>query len=494
MIIDGNNTKINRLIVYLAAAVVIAAGLTRYILQPTFWLDEAYVAVSLGEPTAETIFAPLEYGVLFPRIYLAAIALIRGAFGYEIWSLRLLPFLSFAIATILWAKLLAKRSRAHLTLAVLAASFLLGSIFWLDQAIQLKQYTLDVMLALVPFLVADDFFKASMVEGRHRWLLALVAIPILLSYTYPIALLARLSGWYANQARLAGWRVKASSLLILIAAISLAMLGVWATDHRYNIQDRESYIAYWQHCILSSTFEQGIGDTMKLIAKYLWGWHGRQPMVTALVAPLQILGAYSIVRRWKRRDHEAVDSSWGSRSIGSLFLIAGVMLASAALAYPICAGRVVLFTQIHTQILALEGALFILSFSSRRKAAIAFLWMAAAVVLFHSLREQARFLRAEPAENLRPVISMIKPELANTAWVHHCSVAQVRSLPEALPVAQVLLANENQYPQPGQKSWIIWSHLGEEACVKELERVRSRARSWRLIHEGPGRGLALAEF
>jgi hypothetical protein len=115
-------------------------------------------------------------------------------------------------------------------------------------------------------------------------------------------------------------------------------------------------------------------------------------------------------------------------------------------------------------------------------------------VLFHSGREYVRFVRAEPSENLRPVISLIKPELADTAWVHHCSVAQVRSLPEGLPVEKVVLGIEKQYPQRGEKLWIIWSHLGEEACVRELEQVRSRARSWQVIHEGPGRGLALAEF
>jgi hypothetical protein len=75
-----------------------------------------------------------------------------------------------------------------------------------------------------------------------------------------------------------------------------------------------------------------------------------------------------------------------------------------------------------------------------------------------------------------------------------CSVAQVRSLPDPLPVSRVVLATRQTRPQQGEKTWVLWTHLGNDDCVRQLELIRSTARSWQLVNEGPGRGLALAEF
>src|SRR5262249_43510583 len=148
---------------------------------------EAFVAVSLRNPSIRTVFAPLEYAQYFPRLYLSSIALLRQTLGYQIWVLRLLPFLSFVIGSLFWTALLIKRARPFVALSVLGGILLLGASFWLDQAIQLKQYTFDVLLALIPFLISDSFFERSLAEGNDRALLGALAIPCLLSYTYPFS-------------------------------------------------------------------------------------------------------------------------------------------------------------------------------------------------------------------------------------------------------------------------------------------------------------------
>src|SRR5262249_22691008 len=334
--------EITSLLIWIAALAVIAAGAVRYAGRPSFWLDEAFIAVSLRDHSA--IFAPLEYGQFFPRLYLLAVAAVRDLLGYRIWALRLLPFLCFAAGTLFWARILEKRSRSHTATALLAALLMLGATFWLDQAIQLKQYTFDVALALVPFLIGDEFFKDALMKGRHRAALVTLSLPCLLSYCYPLALGARLVGWYAFEGRRSGWRVRGSAALLLGVSVAAALVGLWFTDHRFNIQDRVAYLRYWNDCILGSCLRQGFGTTIRLLAKFLWGWHGRQPLVTAGMVPLQIIGVYSVIRRWKLPQPDA-DSRWGSRSLSSLVLLGGVILASALLYYPICGGRVVLFTQ-----------------------------------------------------------------------------------------------------------------------------------------------------
>jgi hypothetical protein len=115
------------------------------------------------------------------------------------------------------------------------------------------------------------------------------------------------------------------------------------------------------------------------------------------------------------------------------------------------------------------------------------------VAVFHFGREYVRFLRSEPAEDLRPALEVVKPETADTLWVHPCSVVQVNALPQRLPVSRVLLGTEVQSP-PSGRCWVLWTHLGNEDCMRELERVRSLAVSWRVVQQGNEEGVAIAEF
>jgi hypothetical protein len=483
----------DRLIIWISVAAVIAAGAIRYFQAPSFWLDEAFVAVSLRDPTPASIFATLSYGQYFPRIYLGVIAELRQLLGYQIWVLRLLPFLSFVVATILWARLLARRSRSMLPLAILSAALLLGGSFWLDESIQLKQYTLDTLVALIPFVVGDEFFAETLADGKRKSRLVLWAIPCSFSYVYPIALAGRVIGWYLHHGRYRGWRLRATGVFMLIVPVAITLAGIWFTDHRFNLRNQSAYLAYWNASILGSRFEEGIGSGLGLIANFIWGWHhGRlMPLVIAAVAPLQALGIYRVVNRWINREG---DDAWGSRTLGSLAVLVGAILASALVSLPISAGRLVFFAQVHTQILALEGALFVLSSWSRRKTASIFLYASIGIVIVYSTHRYLDFIRTEPIENIRPMLPLINRELADTILVHPCSVAQVESLPDPLPVERVVLDTKRQAPHPGQKAWVLWTNMSDDHCRQWMDVARSKALSWQVIHEGPGRGLALAEF
>jgi len=475
---------------------ILAACVSRYLQFPSFWLDEAWVSVSLRNPSLPQIYGRLEHGMFFPRLYLTVIAVVRELLGYQIWSLRLLPTLCFALSTILWLKLLAKRSGSYLLLILLGGFLLIGSSYWLEQAIQLKQYTFDVLLSLLPFLVDDTFFKKVFGDGKNKIWLICLAIPWALSYTYPFALCARVSGWYLQNSRLAGWRIRISSIALFVAFITVGLLGIWLTDHRFNMADQQAYFTYWQHCSLRSLLFVSPLSALRLIADFLWGWHhGRlMPFVVAVIAPLQALGVYWIIQRWKHPQNNAESSDWGSRSLGSLILLGGVIAASGILNYPICSGRLVLFAQVHTQILALEGALFLLTFGHKYKAAQIFLYAGIAIVMFYSSHRYLKFLQEESPENLRPLLPLINAEEANIVWVHPCSIAQVESLPEPLPVQKVMLKTKKELPEANQKVWILWTNLSNEDCIRRLAEVQSYAKRWQIVHQSQGRGLVLAEF
>lgn len=433
-------------------------------------------------------------GLYFPRLYMCVIALFREIFGYKIWTLRLLPTMCFIVGTCFWLRLLSKRAGSFVSLNILSGVIVLGSSFWLDQSIQLKQYTFDVLFAFVPFLVDDIFFDGALGEGKNRLKLIALVLPCALSYTYPIALLARVIGWYLYYGKRKTWRLNSGAVLSLILAILAGLTSIYFTDHRYNLRDQNVYAGIWNDCIIHVA--DNPATSLRLIANFLWGWHhGRfMLLVVAVVLPLQVLGVYWIVKKMADKKSVIPDCAWGSRTLGSIVLLGGTILASAVAGYPICTGRLVLFTQVHTQILILEGALFILTFWNSRKLAQLFLFGSIFLIGIYSVHRYIEFVKEPPPENLTQILPLINPESSDTVWVHPCSQGQVKSLPDPLPVQQVITKTKNRLPESGKKVWILWAHLSDGACKEGLDELRSKAKSWQVVTESLGRGLVLAEY
>src|SRR6185369_9646947 len=80
---NQTTTRAGKIVFFVCAAMVIATGAIRYFQFPTFWLDEAFVAESLRDPTLQHIFGPLWHGQYFPRLYLTVIVGLRELLGYK---------------------------------------------------------------------------------------------------------------------------------------------------------------------------------------------------------------------------------------------------------------------------------------------------------------------------------------------------------------------------------------------------------------------------
>ncbi len=491
---QANLVGVNRLIVLGFIGLIILICLIRFLQFPSFWLDEAWIALQLREPSRQAIFGRLDPGLYFPRLYLSLLAILREALGYKIWTLRLLPSLCFIIGTIIWLRLLMKRSGSLPLLHILGGMLVLGSTFWLEQSIQLKQYTFDVLLALIPFVASDEVFEASLANGKDKIKLIGLALPCALSYTYPLALIARVIGWYVVYRQRKSYRLHGLAVSTFTISVLIALISIWFTDHRYNLLDRTSYQEYWNNCILH------VSDNpltlLRVVGDFIWGWfHGRLfPLVVAVVIPLQALGVYTVIKRYRNSHSLDSDLNWGSRTIGSLCLLGLVILASFIMGYPLCTGRLVLFTQVHTQILILEGALYCFTISDWRKVAKLFLYACVAVVGVYATHRYVLFMQEPPPENLRPILSLIDPSKSDTVWVHPCSIGQLKSLPDPLPIPNVITNTKNRVPESDQKVWILLSHLSDGQCKDKLNEIHPKAKNWKVVHESAGRGLVLAEF
>ncbi|MGH9947970.1 MAG: hypothetical protein ACRD6X_12320 [Pyrinomonadaceae bacterium] len=488
------HSKNARYLVWLAAALVIAAGLNRYLYDPTFWLDEAFVSASLRSPTFESIFAPHAYGQFFPRFYFSLLAVFRDTFGYHEWVLRLIPFTCFVIATLIWARILSRAARSNLAANFLAAALLLGTYYWMDQAIQLKQYTFDVMFALLPFLLKDNALaKLFTGEKKPPFYIYLLAVPCALSYTYPIALGGRMLGWLIlNLPQRSSIRYKRVAVFGIILVASLAT--IWLIDVRFNFTDIGGTRRFWSACIL---IECSVGDPWcwgNILARFLWGWHGRYSyIVPAIIAPFQLIGIYSIARRLITRRSKNQIGTHYSLALGSLVVLAGAIAASLIASYPICAGRLTLFVQIHTQIVAIAGLRFALVWFRKNRTAKILIVVCITVILFGTVRAYVAFVQKEPHQNMRPFYSKIDPTISNTIWVHSCSATQVKSLSTPLPVENILFS-PNEKPEPGQRVWVIWTHLQNEECRGSLDTMLSQMKDLQMVEQGEERTLAIGEY
>jgi hypothetical protein len=137
------------LIVCLAGgAILLAIASVRLLRDGSFWLDEASIAVNLIQQRPLELLGALETGHNFPRLYLISISVLMETFGYHTMLLRLLPFCAFVAGLAAWLRLGFVRFRSQpLMLALLLALSLIPGT-WLAYAAMLKQYTMDVLVAL----------------------------------------------------------------------------------------------------------------------------------------------------------------------------------------------------------------------------------------------------------------------------------------------------------------------------------------------------------
>lgn len=469
---------------------VLVAGIWRYSTDASFWLDEAFVASSLRLPSIETLFSRLEYGQQFPRLYLLCIASLREAGGFQTHIMRLLPFLCFLAATLVWAQLLALRSTRSNFLNVLSGFLLLGATFWLEQSAQLKQYTFDVLLGLLPFWMGDEFWEAGLRNGKKKLWLVGFGLLCASSYTYPLCLAARVGGWYVASSRRSTWKLNLPALAGLVLSSLGGWWWIWSMDYSFARHDLQAVTAYWSESILQVQLAEGALPAIKLLSRFFWGWYSTKPLILIGLIPLQLCGVYWVMRQWILPITD-LDPGWGTRSFGSLLVLLGLVAASLWFQYPLSPGRLTLFTLIHIQIFALEGVTCVQHLVSKAHIRDGFLHGFLSLMAVATTLAFARFVISEPPENLRPMLATIRQTPVDTLWVHPCSVAQVQTLPEGLPVRNVLFGSE-EIPRH-RRILILWTHPGG-GCDRQLDALRMQSVFWKDLHTGRNRGLALAEF
>jgi predicted membrane-bound mannosyltransferase len=136
----------------------------RYALVFPMWGDEWMLAVNFHDRGLLELLEPLDYGQVAPPGFLWLELAASKLLGFSEPALRLVPFLAGAAAVLLfwWAcrKLLDRRA-ALMAIAVFAASF-----YPLRYAVEVKPYSLDLLLALAIILAAWGVYERPASAGR----------------------------------------------------------------------------------------------------------------------------------------------------------------------------------------------------------------------------------------------------------------------------------------------------------------------------------------
>lgn len=436
-------TRISLAVCVAAAAAMIGAGGVRLLKDGSLWLDEASIAYNLLYQTPAELMGPLLTTHSFPRLYLAVINGLTFAFGYHTLVLRILPYCFFVLGVLVWQRLGWQRFKQQ---PLLLASFVLLGLIpctYVSYAAMVKQYSLDVLLALVPFLVSDAFFDRHLRRGEQSWRLLALAVPCLVSFTYPIPLIARVAGWYVSGLRQRGFALSLRGFTTAGTGLTLGLAALWWIDMRHTAGN-QSIFRFWRKCTLGGDSERNLAITERLFTgwytdKLPWGSGASlsEPLIFIIGVATLLGGAEALRRAFSsgKGDDEEL-AGWGSRSAGCAFVVIGVIAAGVVVRYPLCPGRLSLFALFAMQMLTVEGLYGIARFAERPRfgriacqAAMLALVLALLPTAYHQVRH---LYTKDVPENVRPLLHVIDENPDIPVLVPACSEKQLSTLPEWL--------------------------------------------------------------
>jgi len=423
---------------------MLVTGSVRLLRDASMWLDEAAIAYNLLNQSAAELFGPYLTGHNFPRLYMA---LINGAvelFGYHTMVMRLLPFLAFAAGAIAWHRLgyLRFRNRPMLLAVMVLLCLIPGTGF--AYGAMLKQYSLDVLLALVPFLLPDAFFDRHLRQGREKSRLVALPLLALFSFSYLIPLAGRTLGWFLAGLRRGERRLDPSALAVYGGSTALAAAGLWWLDLRHTT-GQPGLLDFWAKCLPTGS----PSHDWLLLDRFVGGWYrGNLPLGSTHALPTELvwlliaamaLGGIEAVRRAATSSPSPTGEDlahWGSRSLGALVCIVGTLAAGFIVHYPLCPGRITLFTLFFQQLLIAEGLWAVGRWlGGGRRVRIGYELALLGLVLLimpTAYSSMQHMITRDPPENIRPLLHFLDREPETPVLVASCSNYQIETLPEFL--------------------------------------------------------------
>ncbi|MCW3121933.1 MAG: hypothetical protein JWQ38_1425 [Flavipsychrobacter sp.] len=157
-----------------------------------FWIDEWRVIYNLKFKDATMLWGQLDYLQQFPRVYLQLVKTFTSFFDYGYTSLRVPSFIVGTTLLLFSYRLMNKIYSHDNYTRFLFVMILVSASTFTDYYVQIKQYTMDLLLPMVAIWQLIELLRLKNVTVLHKSRYALLcssfAIAPFFSYTYPITI------------------------------------------------------------------------------------------------------------------------------------------------------------------------------------------------------------------------------------------------------------------------------------------------------------------
>lgn len=393
----------------------------------SLWLDEAFVAVNVRERSLDGLFKILDYSQLFPRLYLSAVWMLQHVFGYELWTLRLLPCLFGVTAVIFWSRILWKEfGNAHFNVpASCAVLVFLSSWFPYYYAGELKQYSAELFFSAYGVWYFKKFLRPVFRARWTSWAFWSMGWvwPVLVSFNYPFVLVA--GGLTLMIEQKPPFSRTWFSKLVILLGFGFIMLWIsWVIDLRFLSQ--EGFYEYWKPLFVNgATMTEWARSAAKGLNRILGDWWITRS-AAVLLSPLAWAGLYRIAWGLFRR-----------RPCPPLGLMGGIIFMMMFVfavfqKYALEAGRTGLFFFPFVAAFIGYGLSLFMDSPSHvvQKVGQLMAFLVLVLTLIRKLPAADRhFYRESHWEDINPAIQLLNSSRSSTVVYGMASVCQVKAYP-----------------------------------------------------------------
>ncbi len=216
----------------------------RFATDRPFWGDEAMLAINFYARDFATLVGPLLYSQLAPPGFLWISEAMTRLFGHGEEALRLVPALAGSLATLLFAVLAWRHLRPREALAAIV--ILAASYFPLRHSVELKPYSMDLLVAVVALFLALEIRRRPTV-GKWVGLAAVGIVSVWVSFT-AILCLGGATLWLFVQElrhRNRGGAVAAAVTGVMVL-VSFVVLYLLMADVRGHETDKYQAMNMWK--------------------------------------------------------------------------------------------------------------------------------------------------------------------------------------------------------------------------------------------------------
>jgi hypothetical protein len=380
----------NKRIVWGFLAMGILLRLRQFLFDRSLWVDESLLALNIIHRSPIELLRPLDNNQGAPIGFLLLEKLAVFSLGSSEMALRLLPFVCGVVSIFLFKKV------ADRFLVPTAVPMAVGLFAILDPLIyyseEVKQYSSDVTIALLLYLLADSLFDAPLRIRRTFFFYMLAAVAIWFSHPVVLILAAI---WTASLLVSLRNNDRQSIILLFFAGVlSLSSFLLFYIFSGYGLNANPTLLAFWQDAfppVPPSFVADGrwFVDSFFGLFSYLIG-----PDTTGIATTAFILGTcmYFFQHRTK-----------------SILLVAPValtFLASALHLYPF-SGRLLLFLAPSVILLIVAG---LETIQSKTRESLPLLSVLLFGILFYhsTLNACLHFSHPETKEEIKPVIEYVR--------------------------------------------------------------------------------------